>query len=59
MKNWKDEIIEGMKLIKKGCKKAYTDINKCDDCPFGSYCDAITLDYYCAPFVWRIENEDN
>lgn len=55
MMYWKDKIIEGMKLIKKGCEKAHDDINKCDDCPFVSYCDAITLEYYREPFKWEIE----
>lgn len=57
--DWKDEIIEGMKLIKKGCEKAYEDINKCDDCPFWSYCNAIILDCYHIPFKWEIKNEHN
>lgn len=56
---WEKEIIEGMKLIKKGCKKAHEDINKCDACPFNGFCDAIVLDHYRAPFAWRIKNEND
>ena len=57
--NWNDKMKEGMKIIKEACKEAHNTQQWCEACPFGMYCDAITIDYYSEPFKWRINDEDN
>ena len=34
--NWKEKILEGMKLIREGCKENISWLN-CSECPFDEY----------------------
>ena len=39
--DWKEKITVGMELIKQGCQEV-KEWTKCNDCPFGKFCDYIT-----------------
>lgn len=50
MDDWKKKILEGMKLIREGCKEN-TDISwlSCYECPYDKYCTAIMSRNYESP----------
>ena len=53
--DWKEKIIEGMKLIRKGCAEQ-DEYFRCGECPFAKYCvDSPDLDY---PEDWEIEEDE-
>lgn len=54
MYNYKEMILAGMKLIKKGCLEK----KDCFNCPFTYYCDSIDLAGKPLPKKWEIEEED-
>ncbi|MBR4155419.1 MAG: hypothetical protein IKU01_01770 [Bacteroidales bacterium] len=43
MKDWKDTVREGMKLIQKGCREN-EEWNGCAECPFDVYCTILMED---------------
>ena len=52
---WIDEIKKAMAMLKNGCSK--NDMwAKCEDCPFGEYCEALELHYMPIPEEWDIED---
>ena len=54
MKNWRKNIIEGMKLIKKGCAEQDSWFG-CEECPLAKYCIVSPDIPY--PEDWKIEEE--
>lgn len=57
MMDWKNEIIEGMKTIKKICaNNTWLD---CIDCPFGEYCNILENNGYGVPEDWSINKNEN
>ena len=55
--DWKEEILEGMKLIKEGCSDI-SSWGKCQDCPFNTYCTVIrqNTDKGQTPCEWQLED---
>ena len=50
MDDWKKKVLEGMKLIREGCKEN-TDTSwlSCYECPYDEYCTAIMSRNYESP----------
>lgn len=59
MEKWYDEILEGMKMIKRGCEKNHNWEN-CADCPFDPYCTVVmtALNDLTYPSDWFEEKEE-
>lgn len=51
--DWKDEMKEAMKAIKKACGKN-TSWTECYHCPFFACCNAIEHENLPVPDEWRI-----
>lgn len=52
---WIDEIKKAMAMLKNGCSK--NDMwTKCEDCPFGEYCEVLEFHYMPIPEEWDIED---
>ena len=58
--NWKEKILEGMKLIKQGCFEN-KNWNDCKFCPFDKYCTYICVkanennEGDASPELWDLE----
>ena len=52
MKNWQEQIQEGMKLIKEGCE-ANQWASHCNECPFFKFCDLMLKDVDLIPEEWE------
>lgn len=51
--DWKEKILEGMKLIREGCKGNASWVNCCE-CPYDEYCTAMmSRDYESPDTEWK------
>ena len=49
MEKWQENIIKGMKLIKKGCGNSPAD--SCSECPFCDFCEK-------PPFIFFFQTKE-
>ena len=55
MDDWKKKVLEGMKLIREGCKENNSWVSCCE-CPFDEYCTAMmstTSNYESPDTEWK------